>query len=139
MKIIKYLRQHIWLTFVRMGLTNVLSDQGFAKYLHLFFLGRKLRTNPPVDFNEKLQWLKIHYRHPMMPVCADKYGVREYVKEKIGAQYLNKCINVYDNVEDIDFDVLPQRFVLKCTHGSSWNIVCYDKNKLDKKDTSFAQ
>ena len=74
---IKYFRQHIWLLAVRLGLTNILSDQNFARLLHLFWMGHPMRENPPVDFNEKLQWLKIHYRHPLMPVCADKYGVRE--------------------------------------------------------------
>ena len=128
---IKYLRQHIWLLAVRLRLTNVLSDQNFARLLHLFWMGRPMRENPPVDFNEKLHWLKIHYRHPLMPVCADKYGVREYVKEKIGEKYLNECIGVYDSADEIDFDELPERFVMKCNHGSSWNIVCKDKTKMN--------
>ena len=128
---IKYFRQHFWLLTVRLGLTNALSDQNFARLLHCFWLGRKMRESPPVDYNEKLQWLKIHYRHPLMPICADKYGVREYVKERIGDKYLNECLGVYDNAEDIEFERLPGRFVLKCTHGSSWNIVCSDKSKMD--------
>ena len=128
---IKYIRQHIWLAAVRLRLTDMLSDLNFARLLHLFWLGRKMRESPPVDFNEKLQWLKMHYRHPLMPICADKYGVREYVKERIGDKYLNECIGVYDNAEDIEFERLPSRFVLKCTHGSSWNIVCRDKSKMD--------
>lgn len=128
---IRYIRQHIWLLATVLHLTDVLSDRMFARCLHYFRLGRVMRESPPVDFNEKLQWLKIHYRHPLMPICADKYGVREYVKDKIGEQYLNKCIGVYDSVDEIAYESLPKRFVLKCTHGSSWNIVCLDKDRLD--------
>lgn len=134
-KMIRYLRQHLWLLATRLHLTDCLSDEIFAKCFYFSRLGRLMRTNPPVDFNEKLQWLKIHYRHPLMPVCADKYAVREYVKGKIGEKYLNECISVYEDSRDIDFKKLPNRFVLKCTHGSSWNIVCEDKDKLNFQRT----
>ena len=129
---LKYIRQRIWLLATIMHLTDSVSDKTFARWFYFFRMGRFMRSNPPVDFNEKLQWLKLHYRHPLMPMCADKYAVREYVREKIGTQYLNDCIGVYENVDEIDFDKLPNRFVMKCTHGSSWNIVCSDKEKLDR-------
>jgi hypothetical protein len=94
-------------------------------------LGKRLRLNPPIDFNEKLQWLKLHYRNPLMVTCADKWAVREFVKERIGEEYLAESIGVYDDVEKIPFETLPRQFVLKATHGSGWNIICPDKAKID--------
>ena len=113
------------------GLTRLLSDESFIRLQYHAMTGSRLRLNPPIDFNEKLQWLKLHYRNPLMVKCADKWLVREYVKEKIGEKYLAECIGVYDDVEKIPFDALPQQFVLKATHGSGWNIICPDKSKID--------
>jgi hypothetical protein len=94
-------------------------------------MGRRLDLQRPFDFNQKVQWLKLYYHNPLYETCADKCAVREYVKEKIGVQYLNECIGVYDKVEDINFPDLPERFVLKATHGSGWNLICSDKTKMD--------
>jgi hypothetical protein len=127
-------RFRIWLLAIKFHITDLLSDASFVKLMYFSRLGKFMR-NPPVDFNEKLQWLKVHYRHPLIPICADKYAVRECVREQIGEAVLNECIGVYENADDIDFASLPNQFVLKCTHGSSWNIVCDDKTKLDVKRT----
>lgn len=113
------------------GLTRFLSDKTFCRLQYYSMLGKRLCLNPPVDFNEKLQWLKLHYRNPMMVTCADKWAVREFVKERIGEKYLAECIDVYDDVEKIPFAALPQQFVLKATHGSGWNIICPDKSKIE--------
>lgn len=113
------------------GLTRFLSDKTFCQLQYYSMLGKRLRLNPPVDFNEKLQWLKLHYRNPLMVTCADKWAVREYVMDRIGEKYLADCIGVYDDVEKIPFESLPQQFVLKATHGSGWNIICPDKSKID--------
>ena len=82
----------------------------------------KLRYNPdfedPGTFNEKLQWCKLHYRNPELVRLADKYGVRSFVEERVGAKYLVPLYGVYESVEEIDLDELPERFVLKCTHDS---------------------
>ncbi|KLI21967.1 ATP-grasp fold amidoligase family protein, partial [Brachyspira hyodysenteriae] len=74
-------------------------------------LGYELNLENPKTFNEKLQWLKLYYHDPLMTICADKYLVRDYVKEKIGEEYLVPLIGVWDRVEDIDFDSLPNQFV----------------------------
>lgn len=98
------------------------------------FAGYKLNLDNPQTFNEKLQWLKLyHHRHPnpLMTKCADKVGVRDYIAEKIGAEYLVPCLGVWDNPDDIDFDKLPDRFVLKVNWGSGQNIIVKDKSKLD--------
>lgn len=97
-------------------------------------LGYELDLKNPRTFNEKLQWLKIYYRNDLMSVCADKYRVREYVRKTIGDQYLVPLLGVYDRVEDIDFDLLPDRFVLKVNHGSGQNIICRAKEELNVED-----
>lgn len=113
------------------GVTRFLPDKTFVALQYWAMTGKRLRLNPPIDFNEKLQWLKLHYRNSLMVTCADKWAVREFVKERIGEKYLAECIGVYDDVEKIPFDELPQRFVLKATHGSGWNIICPNKDKID--------
>lgn len=123
--------QKTWSLARLAGLTKLLSDEAFCRLQYCAMTGKRLRLDPPVDFNEKLQWLKLHYRNPLMVTCADKWAVREFVKERIGEKYLAECIGVYDDVEKIPFDILPQQFVLKATHGSGWNIICPDKAKID--------
>lgn len=113
------------------GFTQLLSDECFVRLQYRAMTGKRLRLNPPIDFNEKLQWLKLHYRNPLMVTCADKWAVREFVKERIGEKHLSECIGVYDDVEKIPFDDLPRQFVLKATHGSGWNVICPDKAKID--------
>ena len=127
----KLIRQKIWSILYRLGLTEILSDEMFAKASYWFRLGRRLNLCHPSDFNEKIQWMKLNYHNPLLARCADKYEVRGFVKERVGERYLNNCIGVYEKVEDIPYADLPRSFVLKATHGSGWNIVCTDKGKLD--------
>ena len=93
--------------------------------------GRNINWKNPTTFNEKLQWLKIYDRNPLYTKLVDKYEVRKYIAEKIGEQYLIPCLGVWDRFEDIDFDQLPDQFVLKCTHDSHSVIICKDKSKFD--------
>lgn len=99
------------------------------------YVGYKPDINNPKTFNEKLQWLKLYNEDPLLTKCADKYLVREYVKEKIGEEYLIPLLGVWDKAEDIDFDQLPDKFVLKVNWGSGQNIIVKDKSKLDIQDT----
>ena len=94
-------------------------------------LGYELNLENPQTFNEKLQWLKLYYHDPLMTTCSDKYLVREHVKNTIGEEYLIPLIGVWDKVDDIDFDSLPNQFVLKVNWGSGQNIIVKDKSKLD--------
>ncbi|WP_242871700.1 ATP-grasp fold amidoligase family protein [Acetanaerobacterium elongatum] len=94
-------------------------------------MGKPLHLNPPVTFNEKLQWLKLYNRNPEYTKMVDKYEVRKIVEEKIGAQYLIPLLGVWNSADEIDFDSLPSQFVLKCTHDSGSVIVCKDKASLD--------
>jgi hypothetical protein len=87
----------------------------------------------PVTYNEKIQWLKVHWYDPLAEQCADKYAVRSYIEEKVGKDYLPELHGVWDRVEDIDFDKLPDKFVLKSTHASGHVIICRDKSKLNRR------
>lgn len=94
-------------------------------------LGRVPNLKNPETFNDKVQWLKLNWYDPFAVKCADKYKVRKVIKEKIGIEYLNKIIAVYDRVEQINLEKLPKSFVLKGTHGSGYNIVCRDKSTMN--------
>jgi len=100
-----------------------------AKYRRI--LHKKMNLKNPQTFNEKMQWLKLYDRNPLYTHLADKYSAREFVKERIGQQYLNELINVYSSVNEIDFESLPDQFALKANHGCGWNIICHDKSQLD--------
>lgn len=108
-----------------------LSDKKFIEYRFLSEMGYKLNLKNPKTFNEKLQWLKLYDRNPEYTKMVDKYEVREYIKEKIGEEYLIPLIGVYDKFDDIDFDKLPNQFVIKCNHDSGGLVICKDKSKLD--------
>lgn len=93
--------------------------------------GRDIDWKDPTTFNEKLQWLKIYDRNPLYTRLVDKYEVRKYIAEKIGEEYLIPCLGVWEQFEDINFDELPDQFVLKCTHDSNSVVVCKDKAVFD--------
>lgn len=104
-------------------------------------VGYKPDFDNPETFNEKLNWYKLYYHNPLMNRCADKWEVRSYLQEKGIGEFVNDAIGVWDRVEDIDFGSLPEKFVLKSTHGTAQTIVCKDKSKLDiaktKKEMKF--
>lgn len=102
--------------------------------LYRIKIGRRLNLTNPQRYTEKLQWLKLYGTNPLKAQLADKYEVRRFVKDKIGEQYLVPLLGVWDNFDDIDFDKLPDKFVLKCTHGSAMNIIVKDKASFDKEE-----
>src|SRR5699024_12277796 len=85
----------------------------------------------PIEFGDKLQWLKLNWYDPLAVKCADKYEVRRFVKKAVGSEFLNEVYAVYNSIEEINIDVLPNSFVLKGTHGSGFNFICRDKNKVN--------
>ena len=107
---------------------------GELKEWYAYIMGQKLNLENPRTYNEKLQWLKLYDSTPLKTRLADKYLVREWVKEKIGEEYLVPLLGVWDSFDEIDFDALPQRFVLKANHGCGWNLIVRDKCQLDLKD-----
>ena len=120
-----------WRLLCIFGVTRILPTSLFVRLQYACWHGGWLHLDSPRDFNEKIQWLKLHYRNPLMVTCADKYEVRKFVGQRIGEKYLNVCLGVYEHPEDIDFSALPESFVLKATQGASWNIICPDKQKLN--------
>jgi len=114
-----------------LGLTNFIPDKTMVRLQYRIATGRKLNLMNPRRFTEKLQWYKLYYRDPIMTQCADKYEVRKYVKSKGYGDILVPLYGVYENVEDIDLNSLPDKFVLKTTNGSHTNIFCEDKTKLN--------
>ena len=113
------------------GYYNFLSDRAYLKFLYRICMGRRLDLKNPRFYNEKLQWLKLNDRKEIYHTMADKYDVRKYIADTIGNQYLIKCYGIYDSVDEIDFDALPDSFVLKCTHDSGSVEICRDKKNFD--------
>ena len=105
-----------------------------SKYLYRKATGKKLNLKNPQDFNEKLQWLKLNWQNPLVTQCADKYEMREYVRNCGCEEVLNELYDVYEATSEIDWDSLPSKFALKCTHGCGFNVICDDKSKLDKNE-----
>lgn len=93
----------------------------------------KLNLKNPQSFNEKLQWLKLYDRNPEYTKMVDKYEVKKYISNTIGKDYIIPTLGIYNYFDEIDFDKLPNQFVLKCTHDSGGIVICKDKNNLDIK------
>lgn len=133
-KIIKYIKnpQRIIAYLGAKGFFYWIEDENYIKLIFRGMYGRKLNLASPQTFNEKLQWLKLHDRKPEYTMMVDKYAVRKYIADTIGEEYLIPLLGVWDNPDDIDFDALPNQFVLKCNHNSGLGMcICKDKSKLD--------
>ena len=124
-KIILYLMNKNYLSFI--------PDETFLKMKYKLMMGKKLDLENPKTFNEKLQWLKLHDRNPEYTKMVDKYEAKEYVANIIGKEYIIPTLGVWDKFDDIDFDALPNEFVLKPTHTSGNVFICKDKSKIDYK------
>lgn len=116
-------------------LFDFLPDRVMIKLQYRISQNRKLNLKNPKRFTEKLQWYKLYYRDPLMINCSDKYEVRNYVASKGLEEILVPLYGVYDSANDINFDVLPNKFVLKTNNGSHTNIICEDKSKLNYEET----
>ncbi|ONI37874.1 glycosyl transferase [Candidatus Epulonipiscium fishelsonii] len=118
----------------RRELLNWIPDKLYLMLRCKAKLGYFPNLNNPKTFNEKLQWLKLHDRNPRYTKLVDKYEVRKYIAKKIGKEYLIPLLGVWDNFDEIDFDKLPNQFVLKATHDSGGVFICKDKNNFNKED-----
>ena len=109
-----------------------MPDEEYLRRKFKACMDQELNLENPQTFNEKLQWLKLYDRKPEYTMMVDKYKVREYIKEKLGEEYLIPLLGVWDDPDEIDFDALPDQFVLKCNHNSGLGMcICKDKSKLD--------
>ena len=118
------------------SITRFVPDELYLRVVYrLTMKGRKLHLNPPVTFNEKLHWLKIHDHNPLYTTLVDKYEMKECVSKIIGDEYIIPTIGVWDHVEDIDINSLPEQFVIKTTHDSGGVCVCKNKSEFDWKSS----
>ena len=113
---------------------SIISDKLYVKYSYRVSTNEKLNLDEPITYNEKIQWLKLYDKNPQYVNLADKYLVRDYISNLIGGEYLVPLIGIYNNVDEIKWSDLPNKFVLKCNHGSGTNIICKNKDELDIKD-----
>lgn len=114
-------------------LIGIIPDKIFLTLKYYKNLGKFPNWNNPVTFNEKLQWLKLYDRRPIYTQMVDKFEAKKYVANIIGEEYIIPTLGVWEKGEDINFDSLPNQFVLKTTHDSGSIVICKDKNVLDKK------
>lgn len=130
--LLKKIRRNIR-NYRRILKSYIVSDEKYYKKKYKEKYGRELELdlNKIETFNERLIYRILNERKEIYTKLADKYLVREYVKEKIGEKYLIKLFGVYDNVDEINYDILPNEFVLKCNHNSGTVIICEDKKNLD--------
>ncbi len=98
--------------------------------------GMKLSLRNPIRYNEKIQWIKLYDKNPLMPICADKYLVREYIREKGCCNLLNELLWYGDEPEDIPYEEMPSKFIVKVTHGSGMNLIVRDKDVINKQKVS---
>ena len=113
-----------------------MPDKPYLQIIFLLKMGKVLHLKHPKTYNEKLQWLKLYNRRPEYTKMVDKYAVKDYVAGIVGKEYVIPTLGLWDKPEDIDFDCLPDQFVLKTTHGggNTGVIVCKDKSNLDRAD-----
>lgn len=114
------------------GVFNSISDLKYLSIIYWARIGKKLDLANPHTFNEKLQWLKLYDRRPEYIRMVDKYSVKEYVASIIGKQYIIPTLGVWNSFDKIDFALLPEQFVLKCTHDSGGLVICKDKTQFDR-------
>lgn len=114
---------------------HIFPHDFLSKLYYRIYLHENMNLKNPKKFNEKLQWLKLKYnaKNPLVVQCSDKYAVRSYIDACGYGNILTKLLGVWECAEDIEWDKLPEKFVLKCTHGCAYNILCKDKSSFDKE------
>lgn len=114
-----------------LGLYNMMSDEKYLKKRYYAKMGYKLDLKSPKTLNEKIQWLKLNDRKPIYTTMVDKYEAKKFIADKVGDEYIIPTLGVWDDFNDIDFDTLPNQFVLKTTHDSGGVVIVKDKSKID--------
>lgn len=126
-------RAFLWGASV-LHLDGMIPDKWYLQMLYRRVFDKKLDLENPKGYNEKLFWMKLYDRRPEYTTMVDKYAVKKYVADIIGEEYIIQTLGVWDRTEDIEWDKLPNQFVLKCTHDSGGLVICRDKSKLNKDD-----
>ena len=131
--------------FIQRFFSRSLSDEVYLRWIYRLRMGEKLNLDSPKGYNEKCQWLKLYYKKPEFTMMADKIKVKQYVADLIGDDYVIPLLGVWDHFDEINFDTLPNSFVLKCNHDSGSVVLVRDKSKLDidkvrdKLETALSQ
>lgn len=123
----------LFLTLGQRGFFNWMDDEKYIKIAYKILMNKPLNLDSPKTYSEKLQWIKLHDRRPEYTMMVDKHAVKEYVTKVIGKQYIIPTLGVWKHFDEIDFDLLPNQFVLKCTHDSGGLVICKNKEQLDKE------
>jgi len=124
-------KRFLYLSYL--GFYDRVDDKSFIEKKFRALLGYEPDLDHPVTFNEKINWLKLNYRKTEFTSEVDKYEVKKYVEQKLGSEFIIPNYGVWDRFDDIDFDSLPESFVLKCTHDSGSRVICRNKADLDMK------
>lgn len=114
-----------------MGFLDNMSDEEWVRKAFKRYKGKELNLDNPETFCEKVQWLKLYDRNPAYNKMVDKYEAKKFAADIIGEEHIIPAYGVWDNFDDIDFDKLPDQFVLKCTHDSGGFVICTDKSKFN--------
>lgn len=113
--------------------TSLIPDKVYLSSMCYLIFGNRINWKKPATFSEKLQWLKVYNRKPEYTKLVDKFEVKKIVSDIIGEQYIIPNYGLWENVEDVDFDNLPNSFVIKCTHNSAVGLyICKNKENLDR-------
>ncbi len=112
-------------------ISRFIPDRRYLEIIYRGYMGHRLDLENPRYFNEKIQWMKLYDRDPKYARLIDKYEVKKYVADTVGEEYVIPTLGVYDRFEDIDFEALPNSFVIKCTHDSGSTVVVKDKALMD--------
>lgn len=118
-------------------ITSVVNPRLASKILFRLNFGKKLSLDNPQTLNEKMMYLKLnkYWNNQLVSNCADKFAVRDIIIEKGCPEILNELFGSWDEVDEIDWNALPEKFVLKCNHGSGYNVICTNKEELDIEES----
>ena len=113
------------------GFFKKMDDEKYINKMYKAKFNKFPNLKEPKNYTEKLQWLKLYDHNPLYTSLVDKYEVKNYVKERIGEKYIIPTLGVWNKFEDIDFNILPNQFVLKTTHDSGGVVICQNKDTFD--------
>lgn len=113
---------------------RISDDRKYIQWKYWLMFGKKCDLDNPKTFQEKLQWIKLNDRKPIYHQMVDKYDAKRFIAERVGEEYVIPTLGIWDRFEDVDFDSLPNQFIIKNTHDSGTYFICKDKSKLDIKE-----
>ena len=125
--------QSLFIHYFRNSIGKILNDRQYICIMNRIMMKKKINLKNPQTFNEKIQWLKLYDHNPIYTTMVDKYEVKKYVANIIGEKYIIPTLGVWNSFDEIEFDKLPNQFVIKCTHDSGGLVICRNKDNMDYK------